>query len=85
MKRTQIYLDEELIEVLKIESRIRGVRMSELIRETLRKEYLRGKGKIHIVDDIAGLWRGRKFVVGKYVRDLRKGKRIEELYEGGNS
>lgn len=85
MKRTQIYLDEDLIKILKIESKIKGVRMSELIREALRKEYLKGEKKIYIVDEIAGLWRNRKLNVDKYIRSFRRGKRLRRLYGGSDS
>lgn len=82
MRRTQIYLDDEIIQVLKVESRVRGKRMSELIREALRKEYMGGKLKLSVIDELAGLWSGRRFDVERYVRGMRRGKRMRVLYGG---
>jgi hypothetical protein len=81
MKRTQIYLDEELINILKIESKLRKKKVSMLIRETLRAKYLNKEKRIVLLDKAAGIWKDRDFDTNEYVRGLRKSKRLKELYE----
>jgi hypothetical protein len=81
MKRTQIYLDEELINILKIESKLRKKKVSMLIRETLRAKYLNKDKKIVLLDKAAGIWKDRDFDTNEYVRKLRKSKRLKDLYE----
>ncbi|MEE9430218.1 MAG: hypothetical protein V3V16_04200 [Melioribacteraceae bacterium] len=80
MKRTQIYLDEELINILKIESKLRKKKVSMLIRETLRAKYLNKDKKIVLLEKAAGIWKDRDFDTNEYVRNLRKGERLKELY-----
>jgi len=81
MKRTQIYLDDELLNVLKMQSKLKNKRMSNIIRETLREKFLKKKKRVSLLSNAAGIWKDRKFDVEKHVRSLRKGKRMSKLYE----
>jgi len=77
VKRTQIYLDEETFEYLKAESSLRGVTISEIIRESIRGKRHQSTEKIlSALDDVAGVWKNRKFDIEKYVRGLRRDRTI---------
>ena len=79
MKRTQIYLDPEIFEVLKVESKLKRTRISSLIREALREKYsVQGK-KAMVIDQVAGIWKDRIFDVESYVRKKRNNKRRNVL------
>lgn len=76
MRRTQIYLDEEIYERLKAESRIRKVSMSEIIRENLRHMRISDVTRMkRALKETAGIWRDREFDVEEYVRDVRKDRK----------
>ncbi len=79
MKRTQIYLDEDILQVLKKESHLKKKNISSIIRDTLREKFLKKK-HLNAVEETAGLWKDRDFDVEEYVRNLRKGSRLKELY-----
>lgn len=62
MKRTQIYLSEEMQDELEGISQLRGVSKSEIIREAVM-EYLTEKSKIKKMEKLRageGLWKERK-------------------------
>ncbi|MCL5028744.1 MAG: hypothetical protein M1480_06960 [Bacteroidetes bacterium] len=80
MKRTQIYLDEDIFHVLKRESEIKKKNISSLIRDTLREKFMKKKHS-NAVEDAAGIWKDRTFDTEEYIRNLRKGNRLKELYE----
>ncbi|GBD91805.1 hypothetical protein BMS3Abin04_02537 [bacterium BMS3Abin04] len=79
MKRTQIYLDEELIDILRIESKLRKKKISMLIREALREKYLTKDKKVIYIENAAGIWSDRDFDTDKYLRNLRKSKRTKDF------
>lgn len=78
MKRTQIYLDEELLYFLKVESKLQGKKMSGLIRDLLMKNFKKKSQSIAFIDNAAGLWKDKRENVEKQVRSLRKSKRNYE-------
>ena len=78
MKRTQIYLDENLIHFLKIESKARGKRMSSVIRELLMKNFTKKSKSIAFLDNAFGIWNDKKENVDKQIRALRKNTRSYE-------
>jgi len=80
MKRTQIYLDKDIYQILKIESSLKNKNISSIIRDTLREKFISKKHSTAI-EETAGLWKDRDFDVDEYVRKLRKSKRLKELYE----
>lgn len=85
MKRTQIYLNNEQYNNLIIESKKTSKTMSELIREAVNYKFGITK-KIDFnkaIDSVAGLWEDRKDIKsGKdYINNIRKDKRINNLYK----
>ena len=77
MKRTQIYIDEETFEYLKAESSLRGTTISEIIRESIRdKRHQRTEKILSALDEVAGVWKNRKFDIEQYIKDLRRDRTI---------
>jgi len=80
LKRTQIYLDEEIYKYLVEESKKTGKSISELIREKLRKEINKNTQKlIENIRKTSGIWKDREFDTESYIRNLRKGNRIDSI------
>lgn len=79
MKRTQIYLEEDIFQVLKKESIIKKKNISSIIRDTLRDKFL-NKKHTNAVEQAAGIWKDRDFDVEEYIRNLRNDNRLKELY-----
>ena len=82
MRRTQIYLDEDLLTVLKMIAKQRRSTVSDLIRGTLRERYLDHKAdRAQILLSAVGAWGDRKELGDstEFVRGLRKGTRATRL------
>lgn len=82
MKRTQIYLEDSIYYILKAMSKTRKTTISELVRQAIRIVYKDQKqNKINKFDNACGIWADRKDFIdpSKYVRSLRKGKRLERF------
>jgi hypothetical protein len=82
MKRTQLYLDEDIWKALHIQSRQRRTSISELVRMAVRDRYGASQtNRRQAMKAIVGMWRDRKDLsdAGAYVRQLRKGKRLKRL------
>jgi hypothetical protein len=83
MRRTQLYLHEEMARTLAALSRQRGKTVSELVRESVREKYMarRGIDKVALARQLAGIWahRGDLTHAGRVVRRLRKGRRVKRL------
>jgi hypothetical protein len=58
MKRTQLYLDEEMARLLAAESRRRGTTVSALVRDAVLKGYGRHaeQDRGEIIERLAGVW-----------------------------
>lgn len=80
MKRTQIYLDEDIYELLKLESRIKKKRISYLIREALREKYTE-ETKAALIKNICGIWKDRDIDSDEVVTGLRSGSDNGRIYE----
>jgi len=82
MKRTQLYLQEDIWKVLHVRSRQQGTTISELVRQAVREKYgnLQANRK-EAMQAIVGMWKDRTDLPGTetYVRTLRKGKRIKRI------
>ena len=77
MKRTQIYIDEEILDYLKMESKIKGVTISEIIRESIKDRKTQNTEKLlNALDAVAGIWKRRRFDTEKYIRRLRKDRTL---------
>lgn len=82
MKRTQLYLDEEIWSMLHIQARQAGTSISDLVRQAVRDRYARSpESRRRAMQDWVGIWHGRKAVSDSetYVRRLRKGTRLRRL------
>lgn len=82
MRRTQLYLNEDLWKSLHIHSRQRRKSISELVREAIREKYgIPSANRRQAMMAIVGMWKGRKDLpdTEEYVRQLRKGKRLKRL------
>ena len=80
MKRTQLYLDEEMARILDALSRQRGTTVSELVRTSLRERYMpaRDLDKVSLARELSGIWKGRRDLkkIDQTVRQLRRGFRL---------
>src|SRR2546421_11556822 len=86
MKRTQLYLDEDIAKILSLISRQQGRTVSDLVRECVREKFGQKKtlDKAAPAREIAGLWKGRKNLgrTDRLIRRLRKSSRAERLKLG---
>jgi uncharacterized Zn finger protein len=86
MKRTQLYLDEEMARTLETLSRQKATTVSELVRASLRERYMPGKDldKVALARGLTGIWKNRRDLkdVEATVRKLRKGSRLKRLRIG---
>jgi hypothetical protein len=81
MKRTQLYLDEEMSRLLTAESRRRGTTVSALVREAVATTYgshTADEGRA-IIHRLAGVWADRDDlgVTEDFVRSVRRSTRPE--------
>jgi hypothetical protein len=82
-RRTQLYLDDEMARALAALSRQRGVSVSELVRESVEEAYMSKKkvDKAALARQLSGVWQHRKDLkdIDRYIRSLRRGKRLKRL------
>ncbi len=82
MKRTQLYLDEDLWQALHTKAAIEKTTISDLVRTAARERYLEDSEKRRkALMGIVGVWRDRTDLpdTETYVRNLRKGSRLKRL------
>jgi Ribbon-helix-helix protein, copG family len=82
MKRTQLYLNEDIWKALHIRSRQRKTSISELVRQAVREKYGNSSAdRRQAMQAMVGLWKDRKDLpdTEQYVRRLRKGKRLRRI------
>ena len=78
MRRTQLYLDEDLWNALHFHARLNGQTVSELVRKAARDKYMGNPEERHAaMEGIVGLWQNRKDIenTDAYIRNMRKGTR----------
>ena len=82
MRRTQLYLDDELWNALHVRARSQGTTISDLVRRAVRDRYLgnsdeRSKAMLAFI----GIRKDRTDLPDstEYVRTLRRDRRIERL------
>jgi predicted transcriptional regulator len=82
VRRTQLYLEDDLWKTLHILARQSRSTVSELVRNALREKYLddAGKRKEALLSAV-GLWKDRTDLpdTQTYVRNLRKGNRLNRI------
>jgi len=82
MKRTQLYLNEDIWKALHIRSRQRKTSISELVRQAVREKYGNSSAdRRTVMQALVGLWKDRRDLpdTEQYVRRLRKGKRLRRI------
>jgi hypothetical protein len=82
MKRTQLYLHEDIWKVLHIRSRQQRTSISDLVRQAVREKY--GSSPVdrrEAMQALVGMWKDREDLPDStaYVRRLRKGKRLGRI------
>ena len=86
MKRTQLYLDDDIAKILSTVSRQQGKTISELVRECVREKFgARQKiDKTELARELGGIWKDRKDLgeTAKYLRKLRRDIRSKRLRNG---
>lgn len=83
MKRTQLYIEDDVFKALRRVSKEKEVSISELVRAAVKKVYALEKpvDADWILKEAAGIWKDRKDIQSaeKYVRQMRKSTRKERL------
>lgn len=82
MKRTQLYLDEDLWTALRTHARREKTTVSDLIRSAARDRYMGNpEQRRAALMGIVGLWKDRTDLpdTETYVRKLRSGTRLKRL------
>ena len=73
MKRTQIYLDESMLEYLRQQSRAEKKTISEIIRQVMEAHLHTNVTRIrNQVDRVTGIRSDRKGDMDEYIRSLRR-------------
>jgi hypothetical protein len=75
MRRTQLYLEDEMWQALQLRARQSGSTMSELVRKAIRDTYLASSiDRKAAMTGIVGLWKDREDIGDpqEYVRKLRR-------------
>lgn len=82
MRRTQLYLEDELWKALHIRARQSKSTVSEIVRQALREKYLGDPaGRKEALLAVVGLWKDRTDLPNTeaYVRSLRRDSRLERI------
>jgi len=82
MHRTQLYLDDDLWNLLRANAHGAGTTISELVRGAIREKYGLDTGiRREAFRKVAGLWKDRSDLgdTTEYIRRLRGGSRLEKL------
>ncbi len=85
MRRTQLYLDEDLWNALHTRARREGTTISDLVRQAARERYLGDlEERREAMKALVGIWKDRKDIpdsTEEYIRSLRRDTRMERLYK----
>ena len=82
VRRTQLYLDEDIWQLLRMRARQSRSTVSELVRQAVRQAFVESPRNRELVLRAAvGLWSDRTDLgsTEDYVRKLRKDRRLERL------
>ncbi|MGB7752072.1 MAG: CopG family transcriptional regulator [Candidatus Acidiferrales bacterium] len=82
MRRTQLYLDNDIWKALHVRSRQQRTSISELVRQAVRDRYGSSPAnRRQAMAALVGIWKDRNDLPDStaYVRRLRKGKRIKRI------
>ncbi|HXY77538.1 MAG TPA: ribbon-helix-helix protein, CopG family [Candidatus Acidoferrales bacterium] len=85
MRRTQLYLDDDLWNALHAHARRQGTTISDLVRQTVRERYLGNlEERRAAMLAFVGIRKDRKDLpdsTEEYVRSLRRDTRLERLWK----
>ena len=84
MRRTQLYLDDDLWQALHAQARREKTTISELVRRAVRDRYVGDlERRREAMQAIVALWKDRQEIpdASEYVRELRGDDRIDRLHE----
>jgi hypothetical protein len=84
MKRTQLYMEDDVWKVLQIRAKQSKSTISELVRQAVREKYLDDKSKRReALLSAIGIWKDRTDLpdTETYVRSLRNGKRLKRIFK----
>jgi hypothetical protein len=83
MRRTQLYLDDDLWNALHARARSMGTTISALVRDAARERYLGNLDeRREAMEAMVGIWKDRTDLpdsTEEYVRSLRRDTRMERL------
>jgi hypothetical protein len=82
VRRTQLYLDDDLWKLLHAIARQSGATVSDLVRNAIREKYSQDRARrIEAFESIIGLWKYRTDIgeTDDYVRKLRRSSRLERF------
>jgi ribbon-helix-helix CopG family protein len=82
MRRTQLYLEDDLWAALHAKARLEGATISELVRVAARERYLgTHEERRAAMLGIVGLWKDRpaRTQAASFIRNLRNDNRLERL------
>jgi Arc/MetJ family transcription regulator len=82
MRRTHLYIDDALWQVLRIRAQEARTTVSNLVRQAVQEKYSTGlEGRQQAMRAFAGIWKDRTDLpdAEAYVRSLRKGSRLQRL------
>jgi hypothetical protein len=86
MKRTQLYLDDDIAKILSTVSRQQGITISSLVRDCIREKFgpRQQVDKAALAREVGGVWKKRKDLgtAAQYIRKLRKGSRLSKILNG---
>ena len=84
MRRTQLYLDDQLWNALHVRARSQKTTVSELVREAVRERYLGKRDQqTKAMQEFIGIRKERSEPIDavEYVRSLRRGGRLDRLHK----
>jgi hypothetical protein len=82
MKRTQLYMEDDVWKVLQVRAKQSHSTISELVRKAVREKYLdQAFHRKEALLAAVGLWKDRTDIHGgeTYVRQLRKDDRLKRI------
>ncbi len=82
MKRTQLYLDDDLWNALHVRAHAENTTVSDLVRQAARERYLGNLDERRkAMQAVVGIRRDRSEFSDpeKYIRRLRRGRRLERI------
>jgi Ribbon-helix-helix protein, copG family len=82
MRRTQLYLDNDIWKALHVRSRQQRTSISELVRQAVRDRYGSSPAnRKQAMAALVGMWKDRDDLPNAttYVRRLRRGKRLKRI------